>query len=218
MPYLVLLGAPGSGKGTQASVLAKALGVPHVASGDLLRAHVAQQTELGRMAHQYMTRGELVPDDVTIAMVMERLDQPDARQGAVLDGFPRTVAQAEALDARLAERGAGVDRALLLVVPDDELVRRLAGRWLCRQCGASYHEVSNPPRQPGRCDRCGGPLFQRDDDTPTVVRKRLAVFREQTLPLLDYYRRQGKLVEVDGVGEIAQVREALLAAALGTPA
>lgn len=213
MLNIVLLGPPGSGKGTQAGALAEALGVIHLATGDLFRAHLSQGTELGRLAKSYMDRGVYVPDDVTVAMVFDRLSQPDAANGAVFDGFPRTLPQAEALDRGLAERSAQVDRVLALDVPDEELVRRLSGRWLCRVCGAPYNQATNPPKQSGVCDRDGGALVQRDDDRPEVVATRLAVYREQTLPLLEYYQRQGKLVIIDGLGEIEAVRRQLLAVA-----
>jgi adenylate kinase len=213
MPNIVLLGPPGSGKGTQAGALAEALGVIHLATGDLFRAHLSQGTELGQLAKSYMDRGVYVPDDVTVAMVFDRLSQPDAANGAVFDGFPRTLPQAEALDRGLAERGSQVDRVIALEVPDEEIVRRLSGRWLCRLCGAPYNQATNPPKRPGICDRDGGALVQRDDDRPEVVATRLAVYRDQTLPLLDYYRRQGKLVTIDGLGDIATVRRQLLATA-----
>ncbi|GIW07872.1 MAG: adenylate kinase [Dehalococcoidia bacterium] len=213
MPYVVLLGPPGSGKGTQAGALAQALGALHLSTGDLFRENLSQGTELGQLAKSYMDRGAYVPDDVTVAMVFDRLRKPDAANGAVLDGFPRTLPQAEALDRGLAERGAQVDRAILLNVPDEELIRRLSGRWLCRVCGTPYNLTSSPPKQPGICDRDGGVLYQRDDDKPEVVRTRLEVYRDQTLPLVEYYRRQGKLVEVNGAGDIATIQRHLVAAA-----
>ncbi|MCS6802367.1 MAG: adenylate kinase [Chloroflexota bacterium] len=218
MPNVILLGPPGSGKGTQAGALAEALGVIHLSTGELFRDHLRNGTDLGQLAKSYMERGLYVPDEVTVAMVFDRLSHPDAANGAVFDGFPRTLPQAEALDRGLAERGWQVDRAILLAVPDDELIRRLSERWLCRSCGASYNLTSNPPHEEGVCDRDGGPLYQRDDDRPEVVKTRLAVYREQTVPLLDYYRRQGKLIEVDGRGDIATIRRQLLAAAVGAAA
>jgi adenylate kinase len=208
--YLVLLGPPGSGKGTQAERLKEQLGLPHVASGDLFRDHISNQTELGLLAKGYIDRGELVPDDVTIAMVRERLQQPDCDEGVILDGFPRTLPQAQALDEILASRGRALSGVLYINVPDEELVRRLSGRWLCRRCQTPYHVVFSPPAQEGVCDECGGELYQRDDDRPETVRARLRVYHEQTAPLIDYYRRASLLVEVDGAGDIETVNATLL--------
>jgi len=196
--YIVLLGPPASGKGTQAARLKEMLDLPHVASGDLFRENLKNETELGQKAKVYMDRGELVPDDVTIAMVMERLSRPDCANGALLDGFPRTIAQAEALDQALAQQGHGISIVPYIAVPDEVLIERVSGRRLCRLCGESYHVRFNPPKQPGVCDKDGGELYQRDDDKPETVRKRLQVYWEQTSPLIDYYRDQGVLVEVDG--------------------
>jgi len=196
--YIVLLGPPASGKGTQAARLKEMLDLPHVASGDLFRENLKNETELGQKAKVYMDRGELVPDDVTIAMVMERLSRPDCADGALLDGFPRTIAQAEALDQALAQQGHGISIVPYIAVPDEVLIERVSGRRLCRLCGESYHVRFNPPKQPGVCDKDGGELYQRDDDKPETVRKRLQVYWEQTSPLIDYYRDQGVLVEVDG--------------------
>jgi adenylate kinase len=210
--YIVLLGPPASGKGTQAAQLREALNVPHVASGDLFRENLKDETALGLKAKAYMERGELVPDDVTIAMVMERLSRPDCAGGALLDGFPRTIAQAEALDRELAARGNEIGVALYIAVPDEVLIERVSGRRLCRVCGASYHVRFNPPAQPGVCDKDGGELYQRDDDRPETVRKRLAVYWEQTSPLIDYYRKKGVLVEIDGDQSIDAVQAELRAA------
>ncbi|MBM3957242.1 MAG: adenylate kinase [Gemmatimonadetes bacterium] len=210
---IVILGPPGAGKGTQAARLADALKLSHLATGDMLRGEVASGTPLGQQARSYMERGELVPDDVVIRMILARLEAPDAAGGLILDGFPRTVAQAEALDGALAEVGAPIDRALLLRVPDDELVRRLAGRFTCAQCQRPYHAVFSPPERPGRCDVCGGELTQRPDDRPESVRRRLAVYREQTAPVMEYYRRTGIITEVDGQGPPDEVHARLLAAA-----
>jgi adenylate kinase len=210
--YIVLLGPPASGKGTQAARLKEALNLPHVASGDLFRENLKNETELGRKAKVYMDRGELVPDDVTIAMVMERLSRPDCAGGAILDGFPRTIAQAEALGRALAERGHEISVVPYVAVPDEVLVERVSGRRLCRVCGESYHVRFNPPKQPGVCDNDGGELYQRDDDRPETVRKRLQVYWEQTSPLIDYYRGQGVLVEIDGDQPIDAVTAGLRAA------
>jgi|YNPNPStandDraft_1061719.scaffolds.fasta_scaffold02564_6 adenylate kinase len=211
--YIVLIGPPGSGKGTQAAKLQDALGLPHVASGDLFREHLKQETELGLQARRYMERGELVPDQITIAMVMGRLAQPDCAGGALLDGFPRTIGQAEALERSLADEGHRLCRVLYITVPDEVLVERISGRRICRLCEESYHVRFNPPRQPGVCDKDGGELYQRDDDRPETVRKRLEVYQQQTRPLVDYYRRQGLLVEINGDQSIEQVTADLLAAA-----
>ena len=207
---IVLLGAPGAGKGTQAKIIAQRRNIAHVASGDLFRKHLGEGTELGKLAKTYMDKGELVPDDVTIRMVLERIGEPDAAGGYVLDGFPRTVAQAEALDEALAIRGQALDVASLVEVDTDELVRRLAGRWICRECQTPYHEVTAPPKQPGVCDEDGGELYQRDDDKPAVVRARFETFERQTAPLIAYYEKQGKLVRVDGQQEVEKVTAGLL--------
>lgn len=209
---IVLLGPPGAGKGTQASVIAGQVKVAHIASGDLFRKHLGEGTELGKLAKTYMDKGELVPDDVTIRMVLERITEPDAANGYVLDGFPRTTAQAEALDAALAEKGQALDHAPLIKVETEELVRRLSGRWICRNCQTPYHEVSHPPKQAGVCDNCGGELYQRDDDKAEVVRARLETYERQTAPLIDYYNAQGKLVRVNGQQEMATVTHELLSA------
>ena len=213
--YIVLLGPPASGKGTQAARLKEILDLPHIASGDLFRENLKNETELGKKAKVYMDRGELVPDDVTIAMVIERLSRPDCANGALLDGFPRTIAQAEALDEALAEQGNKISLALYVAVPDEVLVERVSGRRLCRLCGESYHVRFNPPKQPGVCDNDGGELYQRDDDKPETVRKRLQVYWEQTSPLIETYRDQGVLVEVDGDQAIDDVTADLRAAVAG---
>jgi adenylate kinase len=209
---VVLLGPPGAGKGTQAVRLAEGLGVVHVASGDLFRKHQAQGTELGLLARTYMERGELVPDEVTIRMVMERIQEPDAAAGYVLDGFPRTMEQAQALDRAVEEHGAAIDRAPLIQVDTEELVHRLAGRWLCTKCQTPYHQETAPPKQARVCDRCGGELFQREDDRAEVVRRRLQTYEEQTTPLINYYRAQSKLRAIDGQQSIDQVAADLAAA------
>jgi adenylate kinase len=213
--FIVLLGPPASGKGTQAARLREALGLPHVASGDLFRENLKNETELGLKAKVYMDRGELVPDDVTIAMVMERLNRPDCAGGALFDGFPRTIAQAEALDQALAEGGHRISVVPYIAVPDEVLVERVSGRRLCGVCGEAYHEKFNPPKRPGVCDNDGGELYQRGDDKPETVRKRLHVYWEQTSPLIDYYRDRGMLVEVNGDQPIDAVAADLRAAVAG---
>lgn len=208
--YYILLGAPGAGKGTQAAMLILALGIPHVASGDLFREHLSKGTELGLLAKQYMDEGKLVPDDVTVRMVLERLAQPDCAKGAILDGFPRTIAQAQALERALAANGQSIKAALYIKVSTEELLRRLGGRYTCKNCGAVYHIVFDPPKQAGVCDKCGGPLYQRADDTLETAKKRLDVYFQQTAPLIEYYRQQGLLREIDGEQSIEAVHAALL--------
>jgi adenylate kinase len=203
--YVVLLGPPGAGKGTQAPVLAKAIGGVHLSTGDMLRDAVRQGTPYGQKAREYMERGELVPDPIVLGMVMERLAQPDAQRAFVLDGFPRNVVQARALDAALAAAGKQLDLATNIRVPRDVLVDRLSGRWICQNCQAIYHEANNPPSRPGVCDRCGGELRQRADDRAESVQRRLQVYSDETVPLVDYYRSQGKLREVDGDQPLSQV-------------
>jgi adenylate kinase len=209
---IVLLGAPGAGKGTQAELLAEYLGIPHVATGDLFREALRGDTPLGRQAKEYMDRGELVPDLVTIAMVRERLAAPDTQHGVILDGFPRTVEQAEALDEILAERGRGVGVAAFIRVRPEVLLERLSGRWICRNCQGVYHTLYHPPAVPERCDVCGGGLYQRVDDRPETQSRRIEVYLAQTAPLIEYYRRRGILVEIDGEQDIASVQEELRAA------
>jgi len=215
---VVLMGPPGAGKGTQAGTVASLVGVTHVARGDLLRELVKQETEPARDIKAYMDRGELVPDELTLAVVMDRLSQPDTQNGFILDGFPRTVPQAKALDEQLKASGRQIDRVINLVVPDDVLLARLSGRWLCGNCHASYHTLFSPPKVPGICDRCGGTLYQRSDDTPETARHRLDVYERDTLPVLDYYRRTHEMVDVPGDGSVSEVSEALRAAIMTPPA
>ncbi len=202
---VVLLGAPGAGKGTQASTLTKKFGIVHVATGDLFRKALSEETELGLQAKSYMEKGELVPDEVTINMVRERVLQPDCDPGVLFDGFPRTLSQAEALDEMMKVEGRAIDKAVYIEVPEEELVRRLSGRWICRQCQMPYHIVTSPPKTAGRCDVCGGELYQRADDKEETVRERLKVFFSQTMPIVEYYDKQGKLVRVDGSRSIDEV-------------
>ena len=209
---IIFLGPPGAGKGTQAQSLAKEWGVPHVATGDMLREAAAAKTPLGLEAKRHMDAGALVPDDVVIGLVGERLAQPDAKAGVVLDGFPRTVAQAEALDALFARTGLTLDRVIFFDVSRAELLRRLTGRRVCRACGRTFHLVSAPPKVAGKCDVCGGELYQRTDDSEATVGTRLDVYEKQTSPLLDYYRSRNLLATIAGEGSVAQVAEAIRSA------
>ncbi|WP_376794349.1 adenylate kinase [Thermogemmatispora sp.] len=208
---IILIGAQGSGKGTQAEALSQELGIPHVASGDLFRKEVAEGTELGLKAKGYLDRGELVPDELTIAMILGRLARPDCARGVLLDGFPRTIPQAEALDKGLQAVRRQVDLAVYLEVPREELVRRLSGRFICRACQHVYNIYSKPPRVPGVCDIDGSELYQRSDDVGEAVERRLDIFFRETIRLLDYYAAQGKLVKVNGNQGIDEVQQELLA-------
>jgi adenylate kinase len=214
--HVLIIGPQGSGKGTQAAVVAPQLGLVHVATGDLFRALMASDSELAREVRSYYDRGALVPDDLTVRVLVARLDelereQPDYR-GVLLDGFPRNRAQAEALDRVLRERGDDLVAVIHLVVPREALIERLSGRLVCQQCGATYHRTFNPPRQPGICDRCGGPLIQRSDDTPEAIARRLDIYEEQTAPLLEYYRQRSLLIDIDGDRSIDEVSQSILAA------
>lgn len=208
--YIVLLGPPGAGKGTQARLVSDKLGLTHVSSGDLFREHLKNQTELGRLAKGYIDKGELVPDDVTIAMVRERISQPDAKKGALFDGFPRTPAQAEALDEILQVSGDKVDAVPYIQVADEVLIERLSGRWTCRAEGHIFHEKYQPPKQPGKCDFDGSDLYQRVDDRRETVVRRIGVYHEQTQPLIEYYRQRDLLIEIDGAQPIDRVTADLL--------
>ena len=208
--YIILVGAQGSGKGTQAEMLSQALGVPHVASGDLFRKAFDEKTELGLKAKVYIDRGELVPDDLTVAMVLKRLEEPDCSQGALFDGFPRTVAQAEVLDKGLQGVGKQIGLAIDLQVPREELLKRLSGRYICRANQHVYNIYTRPPKVAGVCDIDGSELYQRSDDTGEAVQRRLDIFFNETIQLLDYYKNQKKLVEVDGNQDIDQVQQSLL--------
>jgi adenylate kinase len=210
---ILFLGPPGAGKGTQARELAREWGVPQVATGDMLREAMAAGTPLGREAKQYYDKGELVPDDVILRMVAERFRQPDAIQGFILDGFPRTIAQADGLGAMLQQLGQKLDAVIYFDVADAELIRRLTGRRLCRQCQTPFHVTSAPPKREGVCDACGGELYQRVDDREDTVVNRLAVYQRQTAPLLDYYRQRGLLRTVSGAGSVEKIRQALRDAA-----
>ncbi len=208
--YIILVGAQGSGKGTQAELLSQTLGVPHIASGDLFRKAIDEKTELGMKAKAYIDRGELVPDDLTVTMVVKRLEEPDCSQGVLFDGFPRTVAQAEVLDRGLQEVGKQIDLAIYLQVPREELLKRLSGRYICRANQHVYNINTHLPKVAGICDIDGSELYQRSDDTGEAVQKRLDIFFNETIRLLDYYGNQNKLVEVDGNQDIDQVQQSLL--------
>ncbi|MFH1647326.1 MAG: adenylate kinase [Chloroflexota bacterium] len=210
--YIIMLGAPGAGKGTQAVMMAEKLKLVQVASGDLFRQALAQQTELGKKAQGYMEKGQLVPDEITIQMVLERLARPDVKNGAILDGFPRNIQQAKALDNALAEQGKKIDKVVYIKVSEGELLKRLGGRWICRKCQAPYHIVDSPPKTKGVCDACGGELYQRADDTVETAKKRLEVYFKETAPLIDYYTKTGKLVEVDGEGKIEEISRRIVTA------
>ena len=210
--FIVLLGPPGVGKGTQAKILSERTGLAHISSGDLFRENIKNQTELGKLAQTYMTKGELVPDDVTVAMVRDRLHRPDCEAGAILDGFPRTPAQADVLETMLHEFNGQVDVVPFITAKEDVLVGRLGGRWTCRANGHVFNEKSNPPKNDLTCDFDGSELYQRDDDKAETVKRRIEVYFEQTSPLISYYRDHGKLVEIDGTQSIDRVTEHLLIA------
>lgn len=213
--FIVLLGPPGAGKGTQAEAISARLNLPHISSGDIFRENLKDQTELGELAAGYINKGELVPDDVTIAMIRERLSRPDCREGALLDGFPRTPPQAEALAAILTELNGQVTSVPYICVPDEVLIERLSGRWTCRASGHVFHEKYNPPKKQAICDYDGSELYQREDDKTETVKRRIHVYVEQTQPLIKYYTQRNLLVEVDGKKPIEQVTKDLLSALQG---
>jgi adenylate kinase len=208
--YIVLLGPPGAGKGTQAKLLIEKTGLVHISSGDIFRENIKNQTELGKHAQTFINKGELVPDDVTIAMIKERFSRPDCAEGALLDGFPRTKAQAEALDKMLQGFDGKVDLVPFITADEEVLVERLSGRWSCRGQGHVYHEKFNPPKLPGICDLDGSELYQRDDDKVETVKRRILIYMKDTSPLIAYYTRQGKLIKVDGAQPIEHVTELLV--------
>jgi len=210
--YIVLLGPPGAGKGTQAKILAERFGLPHISSGDIFRENIKNDTELGKLAQTYMSKGELVPDDLTIAMIRERFSRPDCERGAILDGFPRTPAQADELEVMLRGFGGRVDLVPFITAPTEVLIERLAGRWTCRANGHIFHSRFNPPKQMGVCDIDGSPLFQRDDDKAETVTHRIEVYQNQTTPLADYFRQRGILAEIDGFAPIDEVAAQLMSA------
>jgi len=213
--YLVFLGAPGAGKGTQAAIISKNLGLAHIASGDLFRQAVVKGTDLGNLVKSYMGKGELVPDEVTIRVISERINEPDCKVGCVFDGFPRTLEQAKVLDRTLADQSKAIDKAIYIEVDSEILLNRLTGRWTCRKCQAVYHEIASPPKVAGKCDKCGGELYQRPDDNEKTIRERLKVYFAQTAPLLDYYKAGGKLISVDGRLSIGEVTKQIVSV-LGT--
>ncbi|MCC5031829.1 adenylate kinase [Streptomyces sp. WAC 00631] len=210
---IVLVGPPGAGKGTQAAYLAKNLSIPHISTGDLFRANISQGTPLGKQAQEFMKAGELVPDEVTVGMAKDRMSQADAAEGFLLDGFPRNLDQAKALDEILAAQGIALDAVLDLEVPEDEVVKRIAGRRTCRSNSAhTYHVEYKKPKTDGVCDECGGELYQREDDREETVRKRLEVYHRETEPIIDYYRAQGLVVTISALGKVAEVTERAMAA------
>jgi len=210
--FIVILGPPGVGKGTQAEILSERTGLAHISSGELFRENIKNQTELGKLAQTYMTRGELVPDDVTIGMIRERLGRPDCEIGAILDGFPRTPAQADELDIMLAEFNGRVDVVPFIVGNDAVLVDRLGSRWTCRANGHVFNQKFSPPKETGKCDYDGSELYQRDDDKPETVKRLIQVYLEQTSQLISYYREKGKLIEIDGMQTIEQVTQTMVVA------
>ncbi len=209
---LILLGPPGAGKGTQAVRLVKHYGIPQISTGDILRKAVKEGTELGTLAKKYMDSGELVPDEVVIGIIRERIVEPDCEKGYILDGFPRTIAQAEALDAMLAKMDTAIDHVVNIAVRDEEIVKRLTGRRTCSNCGAGYHILFDTPKEEGVCDKCGGKLIQRDDDKEETIRARLKVYRQQTEPLIAYYEKKGLLRMVPGEGNMEEIFDAILKA------
>lgn len=207
---LIMLGAPGAGKGTQAKRIAAKYGIPHISTGDIFRANIKNGTELGKKAQTYMDQGLLVPDELVCDLVVDRIQQSDCEKGYVLDGFPRTIPQAEALTAALEKLGTSIDYAINVEVPDENILKRMGGRRACLSCGATYHVEFNAPKQEGICDTCGAELVLRDDDKPETVQKRLDVYHEQTQPLIDYYTKAGKLAEVDGTKNMEDVFAAIV--------
>ena len=207
---IIMLGAPGAGKGTQAKMLAEKYGIPHVSTGDIFRANIKEQTELGMEAKKYMDQGLLVPDELTVKILLDRVAKDDCKNGYVLDGFPRTIPQAEVLDKAVAELGESIDYAINVDVKDENIIRRMSGRRACLKCGATYHIEHIPPKKEGICDKCGSELVLRDDDKPETVEKRLKVYHEQTQPLIDYYNKKGILKEVDGSQDMKDVFSAII--------
>jgi len=213
--YIIFLGAPGAGKGTQAVYVAQKLNLVHIATGDLFRQAIEQGTELGIQIKSYVEKGMLVPNEITIRMVLERMSAPDCESGVVFDGFPRNLEQARALDEALAKQAKAIDRVVYIKVSEEELLKRLSGRWVCRNCQTPYHAIDSPPKIWGKCDKCGAELYQRPDDTVETVKKRLQIYFAQTAPLIDYYTQAGKLMKVDGEGSIDGVGRRIIVALRG---
>lgn len=213
--YIIILGAPGAGKGTQAEILSREMNLPRIASGDLFRQALEKKSELGLLAKSYMEEGRLVPDEIAIRMVLERISLPDCVSGCLFDGFPRTLEQAEVLDKALAEQGKSIAKAIYIQATKEEFLKRLSGRWLCRNCQTPYHLLTSPPKIQGKCDKCGAELYQRPDDNEETVRERLEVFFAQTAPILDYYRKQNKLIEVNGNLGIQEVAREVISVLRG---
>ncbi len=207
---IVFLGPPGAGKGTQAKKIVEKYNIPQISTGDMFREHLSKGTELGQKAKEYMDKGQLVPDEIVLGMVEERLKQPDCDKGFILDGFPRTVPQAEALDQLLEKMGKKIDYAIAIDVPDEELIKRLTGRRTCKNCGMMYHIMFKPPKEEGKCDKCGGELYQRADDNEETVRNRLRVYHEQTEPIIQFYEKKGVLYRIDGIGSIDEIFERIV--------
>ncbi len=213
--YIIFLGAPGAGKGTQAVYVARKLNLVHLATGDLFRLAIEQGTELGIQIKSYVEKGMLVPNEVTIRMVLERMSAPDCESGVVFDGFPRNLEQARTLDETLAKQSKAIDRVVYIKVAEEKLLKRLSGRWVCRNCQTPYHAVDSPPKVWGKCDKCGGELYQRPDDTAETVKKRLQVYFTETAPVIDYYNQAAKLTEIDGEGDIDEVGRRIITALHG---
>jgi len=207
---LILLGPPGAGKGTQAVILAERLGVPHISTGDMFRSNIKNGTELGKKAKEYMDKGLLVPDEVTIGIVKDRLMQDDCKKGFILDGFPRTIPQAEYLEEALSSMGMPLDYVIDIEAPDEGIIKRLSGRRVCPKCGSTYHVENNPPKVEGICDNCGEKITQRDDDKEETIAKRLVTYHEQTEPLIEFYQKRGKVIKVDGMGTIEDTLNSIL--------
>ena len=210
--YVVFLGAPGAGKGTQAAEVAKELKLAHIATGDMFREAQKKGTKLALEAKTYMDKGMLVPDEITIKMVQERIAAPDCIHGVIFDGFPRNIVQAQTLDKAMAEQSKAIDKVVFIKVSEEELLKRLGGRWICRHCQTPYHEIASPPKVKGKCDKCNGELYQRSDDVPATIKERLKVFFAQTAPLIDYYTKTGKLIEVNGEGTMEEIKQRILKA------
>jgi adenylate kinase len=208
--YVILLGAPGAGKGTQVDNIAKQLSLVQLSTGDLFRQAVSKGTDLGKLAQKYMAEGKLVPDEITISMVMDQMEKEDKKSGVVFDGFPRSLKQAQALDEALGKVNKKIDKVIYINVSEEELLKRLSGRWICRNCQTPYHILTSPPKKEGKCDKCGGEIYQRPDDAVETVKKRLKVYFTETAPLIEYYKKSRKLFEVDGEGDINNISKRII--------